>query len=459
LTIDSIKEKEMSEQFDVIVIGAGPGGEVATDRLRRNGKRVALVERELIGGECAYWACIPTKTLLRPPTVVADAQRVAGVTTPQIVIDQVIDYRNYMIRNLNDKKQVESYEKQGVTIVRGEGRLTAPGRVEAGGRTLEAESIVVATGTLPRIPPIEGLQEAGYWTNRDASGFSQVPASVIVLGGSAQSVEFTQMFRRFGAEVTVVERGPHLLGREETEIGEHLAAALKADGVTIRLEQEAVRVTREANNTRVVTLKDGSQVRGEQVIVAMGRLPRTEGLGLEAAGARVSEHGVKIDEYCRAAPGLWAIGDVTGVAQFTHVAKYQGRIAADDILGRSHPAHYDAVPRVVFTDPEIAATGLTLEKARAKGIDALTASIDMAQTLARPSTYGKDVEGKLGLIADRRRRILVGAWAFGPEAGEWIHQAVQAIHTETPISVLRDVIPQFPTFSEAFLYALEALDL
>ena len=372
---------------------------------------------------------------------------------------QVADYRDSMVRYHDDSKQAEAYAKQGVTFIRGEARLLGPGHVEVAGRDLEAPRIVVATGSQPRIPPIEGLQEAGYWTNRQATSFSQIPESVVVLGGSAQAIELAQLLRRFGAEVTLIERGHHLMSREEPNVGITIAEYLSADGMVLRLNSEAVRVTKERDGTRIVHLKDSSQARGQQILVALGRVPQTEKLGLEKVGATVAKHGIKVDEYCRAAPGVWAVGDVTGIAEFTHVAEYQGRIAADDILGRGHPANYSAIPRVVFSDPEIAATGMTSQQAREQGIDVVLADLDLAQTLSRPSTYGKNIDGHMGLIADRKRGVLVGAWAIGPEAGEWIHQAVQAIRAAIPISVLRDVIIQFPTFSEAYLYALEKLDV
>ncbi|HZR40887.1 MAG TPA: NAD(P)/FAD-dependent oxidoreductase [Ktedonobacteraceae bacterium] len=448
----------MSERFDAIVIGTGPGGESAIERLQRGGMRLAVIERELIGGECAYWACIPSKTLLRVTAVRSEARHVAGVAMPDFDWAQVADYRDSMVRYHNDSKQAEAYAKQGITFIRGEARLLGPGHVEVAGRDLEAPRIVVATGSQPRIPPIEGLQEAGYWTNRQATSFSQIPESVIVLGGSAQAIELAQMLRRFGAEVTLIERGHHLMSREEPNVGIAIAEYLSADGMVLRLNSEAVHVTKERDGTRVVHLKDGSQARGQQILVALGRVPQTEKLGLEKVGATITKHGVKVDEYCRAAPGVWAVGDVTGIGEFTHVAEYQGRIAADDILGRGHPANYSAIPRVVFSDPEIAATGMTSQQAREQGIDVVLADLDLAQTLSRPSTYGKNIDGHMGLIADRKRGVLVGAWAIGPEAGEWIHQAVQAIRAAIPISVLRDVIIQFPTFSEAYLYALEKLD-
>ena len=447
----------MSEHFDAIVLGAGPGGEVVVDRLHKVGMRIAVIERELIGGECAYWACIPSKTLIRVTTVVAEAHHVAGVSTPAINWPQVAAYRDYMIRHLDDQKQVQAYRDEGITFIRGEASLSGPGPVEVAGRTLQAPHIVVATGSEPHIPPIEGLGEAGYWTNREATTFSRVPESIVILGGSAQGVELGQMLRRFGAQVAIVQRGPCLLDREDPEVGDLLAEHLTEDGVALHLGHEAIRVERDTNGAHVVHLDDGTSIRGQELLVATGRIPRTQHLHLESVGVTVTEHGIRVDDSCRAAPGIWAVGDVTGVAKFTHVAKYQARIAADDILGRFHPANYMAVPRVVFSDPEVGAVGLTVAQAQELGLNVVRATIDLAQTIARPSTYGQQIGGRLSLMAERGRGVLVGAWAVGPEASEWIHLAVLAIRAATPVAVLRDTIEQFPTFSEAYLNALEAL--
>ncbi|QBD78501.1 NAD(P)/FAD-dependent oxidoreductase [Ktedonosporobacter rubrisoli] len=447
------------EQFDAVIVGAGPGGEVAAIRLRGQGLRVALIERELIGGECGYWACVPSKTLLRVTTAVSEVRHIAGLKPPPIDWGAVSGYRDYMVRDFDDRQQVQEYEQKGITFIRGEAHLKGPGRLEVAKRIVETPHIIIATGSQPRIPAIEGLEQAGYWTNRQATAFTQVPESVVILGGSAQSVELGQMFRRFGAAVTLIERGSYLLRREEPELGTLLADYLREDGVVVELKKEAVRVEVEADGTRVVHLNDGTQARGRHIIVATGRAPRTYFLGLEEAGVEVTEHGIRVDEYCRAAPGIWAVGDVTGIAKFTHVAQYQARVAADDILGKPHPAKYNAVPRVVFSDPEIGAVGLTAEQARTQGLEVVTAAVDFARTLARPSTYGKNINGRLGLIADKKRGVLVGAWGIGPEAGEWIHLPVQAIHAATPVSTLRDMIVQFPTFSESFFYALQQLDV
>jgi dihydrolipoamide dehydrogenase len=447
------------ERFDVIILGAGPGGEVAAEKLNREQKRVALIERELLGGDCAYWACIPSKTLLRPVTVISEARHVPGVTTPHLNTAQVTDYRDQVIRHLDDSQQYTSYTEQGITVIRGAAKLRGPGQVQVGEQIYSAPDILIATGSSSRIPAIEGLREAGYWTNREATTFSSVPESIVIIGGGPQSIELAQLMRLLGATVTLVVRGQRILKREEPELSTLLEKVLERDGVLLRLGRQARRVKRENDGVRTVELDDGSSVCGQELLIATGRVPTITELGLENTGVQVTERGITVDEHCQAAPGIWAVGDVTGVAMFTHIAKYQARIAADAILGHARPACYNSVPRVVFSDPEVAGVGLTTEQAHTQGREVCTATVDLAQAIARPVTYGTNIDGRLGLIADRQRGILIGAWAIGPEVGEWIHQAVQAIRAEIPINVLRDTIPQFPTFSEAYLYAVEKLAL
>lgn len=448
----------MSERYDAIVIGAGPAGEVAASRLPKLGLRTALIERELVGGECAYWACMPSKTLLRPPEARAEARHAAGLSDPEQRWQEIVEYRDYMIRGLDDSGAIKGYEEAGVRVHKGEGRITAAGRVEVGGEELEAERIVIATGSDPAIPSIEGLEGAGYWTNRDATTVSEIPDDVVVLGGGPVGIELGQMLHRYGAEVTIVQAGERLIDREDPAVGELIADALRGEGIELRLGQQA-RAARAENGRRVLRLEDGTELSAEQLLIATGRRPRVEGTGVEALGVEPNGRGgIPIDERCRVTDGVWAVGDVTGVALFTHVGKYQSRIAVDDIAGRDPRADYRSVPRVVFSDPEIAAVGLTSEQARKRGIDVVEGRADLMR-IARTETYGKDLGGQLGVLADRDRRVLVGAWAVGPLAGEWIHQAVLAVKTETQVDVLRDTVAQFPTFSEAYLNAVEDLEL
>lgn len=447
----------MSEHFDAVVIGTGPAGEVAVSRLADQGLHVALVERELIGGECAYWACIPSKTLLRPPEARSEARRTAGVDEPQQHWPQVAEYRDYMIRHLDDSKQVEGYQGQGVTVVKGEGRIAGPGRVEVNGRVLQTQRIVVATGSDATIPPLDGLEEAGYWTNREATTLQELPDSVVVLGGGPVGIELGQFLCRFGVRVTLVEAAERLLAREDPQVGELIAPVLREEGIDVRLGATAQAVRRE-DGGRVVVLEGGEEVGGQELLIAIGRRPRVEGIGLETVGIEARREGIHVDERCRAADGVWAIGDATGIMPFTHVGMYQGRITAADIAGRAVKADYAAIPRVVFSDPEIAAVGLTEQQARETGIDVTTARVVLAEAIARPWTYEQDPRGELGLIADRERQVLVGAWAVSPLAGEWIHYAALAIKTHTPLNVLRDTVAQFPTFTEAYLNGLERLE-
>jgi dihydrolipoamide dehydrogenase len=311
----------------------------------------------------------------------------------------------------------------------------------------------VATGAEAVIPPIRGLEETGYWTNRNATALSELPRSAAFIGGGVVSVELAQFMARFGVQCTVI--GPSLAAREDPRVSERLAEILEEDGIELRIGPRAEAVRRD-DADRVVSLDNGEEVRAEVVVVAVGRRPRTHGFGLENVGVEPGPRGIEVDDHCRAADGVWAIGDCTGGA-FTHVAKYQARIAASDICGRPAKADYRAVPRVLFTEPEIASVGLTEEDARNQGIDVISAVIDLPTTVARPYTYEEHPKGSFGVIADRRRNVLVGAFALAPLAGEWIHQAVLAIRAEIPLSVLTDTIQQFPTFSEAFGLALRAL--
>ena len=446
----------MSERFDAVVVGAGPAGEVAIGILADAGLRVALVERELVGGECSYWACIPSKTLLRPPEARSESERAAGVSTPELDWPQVAAYRDWMIRNLDDSGAVAGYEERGVRVFKSFGRLAGPHRVEVEGHVLESEHVIIATGSEPQLPPIDGLADAGYWTNREATTLKEIPESAIFIGGGAVGVELGQMLARFGAKVTIIQSADRLLDREDAEVGRLIGEQLEADGITLALSRQATGV-RVERGERVVELDDGSEVRAHVLVVAAGRRPRVAGIGLESIGVEVSERGVPIDERCRVADGVWAIGDATGVSLFTHVGKYQARVVTANILGEDAVADYRAVPRVVFSDPEVAAVGMSAKAARAAGVDVAEVTLDLVDEIARPYTYEEHPRGWFGLVVDRQRDVLVGAWAVAPLAGEWIHQAVLAIRAEIPVAVLKDTIAQFPTFSEAYVSALRKL--
>lgn len=446
----------MDERFDVVVIGGGPGGEVAVNTLLRAGARVALLENTVLGGECTNWGCIPSKTLLRPTEVGGEAKRAAGVGTPALDFERLAAYRDYMVSGHDDTARIARYEERGVTVIKETGTIAGPGRVSAGDRVLEAGVIVVATGAAAVVPPIPGLAGAGFWTNREATDLREIPESVVVIGGGPVGIELGQFLARFGSRVTIVQGPERLADREAPELGDALARILEGDGVELRLGARAIGV-RVESGTKIVELDGGAEARGAQVLVATGRRPRTHGLGLETVGIEPGRLGIEIDERCRAGGGVWAIGDVTGVAPFTHVAKYQARLAAADILGQPARADYRAVPRVIFTDPEVAAVGLTEAGARERGLDVVSATIDLPSAIARAYTYEERPAGTFGVVVDRSRRVLVGAFAIAPLAGEWIHSAVLAIRAEVSVAVLEQTIAQFPTFSEALGTALRRI--
>ena len=442
---------------DAVILGAGPGGEVVATRLADGGMKTALVEQDLVGGECAYWACIPSKTMLRAPEVRCEAARAPGVSKPDSRWDELAEYRDYMIRRLDDADEIESYEKRGVDVIKAHGVIRGAGQVEAGGELLRAERIVIATGSRPLIPSIPGLEQAGYWTNRQATTITEVPDSVIVLGGGPVGIELAQLMRRLGAEVELIETSTRLLAREEPRVSELILDALTGDGVRVHLDATPESVSRR-NGYRVVQLGGGGEVQGQELIIAAGRQPRTDGLGLEAIGLEPREDGIQVDDRCRAADGVWAIGDVTSAMPFTHVAMYQGRVASADILGEHVHADYSAIPRVVFCDPEVAAVGTTEAQARDAGDDIVAAQIELPAAIARPWTYETHPRGELGVIADRKRGVLTGAWTVAPLASEWIHYAALAIKAQIPLAILIDTVAQFPTYTEGYLKALERLD-
>jgi pyruvate/2-oxoglutarate dehydrogenase complex dihydrolipoamide dehydrogenase (E3) component len=447
----------MEGRFDVVIVGAGPGGEVALNTLAKEGLRIALLEENVIGGECSNWGCIPTKTLLRATELKGKSMRAAGVMTPALEWEKLSAYRDFMVSDHDDSNRVARYEERGITVLKQRGRIAGAGRVEANSRVLEGDAIIVATGSEAVVPPIPGLAEAGYWTNREATDLTEIPESAVVIGGGAVGIELGQFLARFGCRVTLVQGAERLADREAPEIGDYLYEILSADGIDIRLGAHAQAVRRE-DGRRIVDLDDGGEAEGEVLIVAVGRRPRTRELGLETVGIEPTRRGIEVDDGCRAGEGVWAIGDVTGIAPFTHVAKYQGRIAAMDILGQPAKADYRAVPRVTFTDPEVAAVGLaTAKDARAHGFEAAGVVIDLPTSIARPYTFQENPHGKFGVVVDTARDVMLGAWAVAPLASEWIHLAVLAIRAEIPVPVLKDTIAQFPSFSEAFGAALRAL--
>lgn len=466
----------MTQTFDVVVIGAGPPGENAAGRTAGGGLRTAIVEERLVGGECTYYGCIPSKTLLRPGDLLAAAGRAPGAAeavTGELDVGAALAQRDYMTSDWDDSGPgaVGWLESEGIELFRGRGRLAGERTVEVstpeGTERVEASrAVVVACGTVPSIPPVEGLVEAAPWTNREATAVKEVPRRFLVLGGGPIGAELAQAFRRLGSEeVTVVEAGPRLLGREEPFASEEVAAAFEAEGIAVITGVRMTAARREEDGTVTATLDDGRTVAADEVLVAVGRRANTRDIGLETVGlGDVAGSYLPVDDRLRVegAEGEWlyAVGDVNGVALLTHMGKYEGRLAGDVIVGKDARALAEPawVPHVTFTDPQVCAVGLTEEQARERGLDPRVVRTPTGG-VAGAYTQGNGIAGTSQLLVDEDRGVVLGAAFTGPGVQELLHSATVAIAGEVPLDRLWHAVPTFPTISEVWLRLLEEYGL
>jgi pyruvate/2-oxoglutarate dehydrogenase complex dihydrolipoamide dehydrogenase (E3) component len=450
-----------AEDVDVVVIGLGPGGEEVAARLADGKLSVVGIEQHLVGGECPYYGCVPSKMMVRAADLLAEARRVEGMAGAATVTPDFAPVatriRKEATDDWNDRAAVERLEKHGVRVVRGRGVLDGQGRVRVGDALFVARrGVVIATGTSPAIPPIPGLAGVGYWTNRDAVKAETAPASLIVLGGGPIGLEMAQAFARFGTRVTLIEALDRLLAGEEPEASAVVTAVLQKEGVDVRTGRKATRVEA-AGDALAVHTDDGTVVRGERLLVATGRRPDLPGIGLGSVGLDESARVLRTDERMRAGERLWAVGDITGAGLFTHVAMYQAHVAVANILGRDGPpADYRALAWVTFTDPEVGRVGMSEAQARSAGLRVRSGAAAVRQS-SRGRIHGPGNDGLIKLVEDAARGVLVGATSVGPWGGEVLAMLTLAVHAEVPVRTLRTMHYAFPTFHRGMLDALAAL--
>lgn len=451
----------MTEKLDVIVIGMGPGGEEVAEQLAAAGLAVAGVEHNLVGGECPYWGCIPSKAIIRAADALAEARRVpllagtASVTPDWAPVARRL--RDVITDNWNDRVAVERFERKGGHFYRGTGRLVGPGRVAVGHTVLEASrAVVIGTGTSAAIPPIPGLDQVEYWTNREIIETERLPASLLVMGGGAVGLELAQAAARFGTRVTVVEALDRILALEEPEASKLIQTVFEREGIEVLTGARVESASKAEAGVRL-TLVGGRELEAERVLVATGRRANLGDLGLETVGLDPAQRFIPVDDHLRAAPGIWAVGDVTGKGAFTHVAVYQARIAIADILRRANPvADYAALPRVTFTDPEVGAVGLTESQARKQSIRIRTGFSPLSDS-TRGFIHGPGNDGFIKLIEDADSGVLIGGTTSGPSGGEMLSMLSVAVAGKVPTERLRHMIWAYPTFHRGIEGALQAL--
>jgi dihydrolipoamide dehydrogenase len=453
----------MEREFDVVVLGAGPAGEVIAGRLAQRGKRVVLVECRLIGGECSFWACMPSKALLRPAEALAEIRRIPGATeavTGRLDVSAVLARRDEVIHNLDDESQLPWIQSNGIELVRGRGRLEGERRIRVGEEMLCARDVVVlAVGSGPLFLPIPGLAEAGAWSNREMTTAKEVPGRLVVLGGGVVGVEMAQAWSSLGSQVTIVEALDRLIAREEPSASAQVQAGLERAGVTIRVGCKAT-AARRSGSTVELELESGECLTAEEILVAVGRRPHTADLGLETIGLEPGGY-IEVDDTMRVRglDWLYAVGDVNGRALLTHQGKYQGRVAGDNILGTPARATHDGAvaPRVIFTDPQVAAVGMTAAAADEAGIS--TRVIELATSgTAGASFYGRNTEGSTRFVVDAEREVLIGATFVGFEVADFLQAATIAVTGEVPLPALAHAVAPFPTRSEIWLKFVEAYE-